>query len=520
MASWKRQLHLWHRWLGIAIGLLVLLWFGSGIVMMYVPYPSLTEQERMAWLAPIDGAKVRLSAWDAWQASAQPGVPDAVRLNTVAGRPAYHFQSAGGLHSVWADTGAVMRVTGSVAIGTAAGAGPTSGARPAAAPPVVEQIELDQWTFGRVAAHRPLYRVDTGDAAGSVLYVSGRTGELVRDTTRSERAWNWVGSIIHWIYITPLRKHGDAWRQVVMWTSAVALLLALTGMVLGIQRLRLLRRYASGSRSPYKGWQAWHHWLGLSLGTVTLTWLLSGWLSVTPFGWLSSPGITARDQLAFAGGPLERSDLSVAVASAVHAYPGVLELEWRRVGGSLYLAALERTGRQLLDAHRMEAVGALPQGVLLRAAQAVRPDAAVKDAAMLAEGDHYYYSHHRQAAFPVLRVQFLLPDETTFYADPMQGQLAGYADSNSKWNRWLFNGLHQLDFASAVRARPVWDVLVASLCLLGALLSLTGVVLGWRRLRTRDRRATWPPPLPPGCAVPRPWRSRSPCLPRDQTPRG
>lgn len=53
MGSWKRQLHLMHRWLGIGIGLLVLLWFGSGMVMMYVPYPALTEPERMAWLAPL-----------------------------------------------------------------------------------------------------------------------------------------------------------------------------------------------------------------------------------------------------------------------------------------------------------------------------------------------------------------------------------------------------------------------------------------------------------------------------------
>ena len=476
MGSWKRQLHLWHRWLGIGVGLLVLLWFGSGIVMMYVPYPALTEQERMAWLPPIDPAQVRVSAWDAWQATAQPGMPGAVRLNSVAGRPVYHFQAERSLHSIWADTGAALRVTDGMAAAAARSVVP--GAQVLS----VEQLELDQWTFGRVAVHRPLYRGAAGDAAGSVLYVSGRTGELVRDTTRSERAWNWAGSVIHWIYFTPLRTHGEPWRQVVMWTSAVALMLAMTGMVLGIQRLRLRRRYANGARSPYKGWQAWHHWLGLILGTLTLTWLFSGWLSVTPFGWLSSPGITAQDGLAFAGGPLDRADLAVAAADAVRVHPGVLELEWRRVGGKLYLSALERTQRRLLDAHSAAAVGALPADVLLRAVRATRPAAPLKDAVMLSSGDNYYYSHHHQAAFPVLRVQFQLPDETTFYADPVQGQLVGYADSNSKWNRWLFNGLHQFDFAPIVRTRPVWDVLVVSLCLLGAILGITGVVLGWRRI--------------------------------------
>lgn len=476
MGSWKRQLHLWHRWLGIGIGLLVLLWFGSGIVMMYVPYPALTEQERMAWLTPIEPAKVRISAWDAWQVTAQPGVPGAVRLNTVEGRPAYHFQAGRGLHSVWADTGAALQVTDRMAVAAARSAVP--GARALS----VERLELDQWTFGHVASHRPLYRVAVDDAAGSVLYVSGRTGELVRDTTRGERAWNWAGAVIHWIYFTPLRMHGEPWRQVIMWTSAVALLLAMTGMVLGIQRLRLRRRYANGARSPYKGWQAWHHWLGLTLGTLTLTWLFSGWLSVTPFGWLSSPGITARDKLAFAGGPLDRSDLSVVAGDVVRAHSGVLELEWRRVGGKLYLSALERTQRRLFDALCAVTVDALPSEVLLRAVRATRPDAPLKEAVMLSSGDNYYYSHHHQAAFPVLRVQFELPDETTFYADPVDGKLAGYADSNSKWSRWLFNGLHQLDFVSIIRTRPLWDMLVVSLCLLGAILSSTGVVLGWRRL--------------------------------------
>lgn len=486
MGSWKRQLHLWHRWLGIAIGLLVLLWFGSGIVMMYVPYPALTEPERMAWLAPLDAGKVKLGALEAWRGAGQPGLPAAVRLNTVAGRPAYHFQADGKLHSVWADTGAPLRVDDGVVLATARATVPGAQALS------VETLQLDQWTFGRVAAHRPLYRVAMDDAAGSVLYVSGRTGELVRDTTRSERAWNWAGSVLHWIYFTPLRTHGEPWRQVVMWTSAAALLLAMSGMVLGLQRLRLRRRYAGGARSPYKGWQAWHHWLGLSLGSLTLTWLFSGWLSVTPFGWLSSPGITARDRLAFAGGPLDGGDLALApaaLASALRGRPVVLELEWRRVGGALYLAALERTGRSLLHGRDGggAAAGGVPAQALLRAVQAARPGVALRGVDMLDSGDHYYYSHHNAAAFPVLRVRFDLDDGTTLYADPLQGTLAGHADSNGKWNRWLFNGLHRLDFAAVLRVRPLWDAMVASLCVLGAMLSATGVVLGWRRLGKRLR---------------------------------
>lgn len=477
MGSWKRQLHLWHRWLGIVIGLLVLLWFGSGIVMMYVPYPELTEEERMAWLAPLDPAYVRIDADVAWTAAALPDMPDAVRLNTVAGRPAWHFRHEGGWHSVWADNGVPLEVTNRVVLSSARSAAPD--ARSLA----IDTIDLDQWTFGAVRVHRPLYRVAADDDAGSVLYVSGRTGELVRDTTRSERAWNWVGSVIHWVYVTPLRKHNEAWRQAVMWTSGVALLLAVTGMVLGIQRLRVRRRYAGGRMSPYKGWQAWHHWLGLGVGLVAITWLFSGWLSVGPFGFPSGGGISPQDRLAFAGGALDRNDLLVDAAARLRTHPGTLELEWRRVGGKLYLSALGGEGRTLIDAQEGAAVTRLPQDALLLAAQALRPGARL-DAHWLTESDDYYYSHHRMASFPVLRARFDLPDAPAFYIDPAQGRLAGYVDRDSRWNRWLFNGLHQLDFA-VLRTRPVWDVVVIVLCVLGFMLTFSGLVLGWRRLNKR-----------------------------------
>jgi len=42
-----------HRYLGVVLGLLMLAWFVSGIVMMYVPYPQRGESERTSALAPV-----------------------------------------------------------------------------------------------------------------------------------------------------------------------------------------------------------------------------------------------------------------------------------------------------------------------------------------------------------------------------------------------------------------------------------------------------------------------------------
>ena len=43
-----------HRYLGIAVGLMMAIWFASGAVMMYVGFPELAEKERIARLPPLD----------------------------------------------------------------------------------------------------------------------------------------------------------------------------------------------------------------------------------------------------------------------------------------------------------------------------------------------------------------------------------------------------------------------------------------------------------------------------------
>lgn len=44
----KRWTYLVHRWLGIGGCLLMLLWFVSGMVMLFIGYPKLTPGERLA----------------------------------------------------------------------------------------------------------------------------------------------------------------------------------------------------------------------------------------------------------------------------------------------------------------------------------------------------------------------------------------------------------------------------------------------------------------------------------------
>ena len=47
-------------------------------------------------------------------------------------------------------------------------------------------------------------------------------------------------------------------------------------------------------------------------------------------------------------------------------------------------------------------------------------------------------------------------------------------------SRWLYRGLHSLDFPWLYKYRPLWDIVVITLMLGGTALCMTSLVLTWR----------------------------------------
>ena len=76
-----RTLVLIHRWLGVAFCLLFAMWFATGVVMHFVPYPSLTEAERIAGLAPLGAGSLPYGP-DA--AVAATGIREATRVRLLS----------------------------------------------------------------------------------------------------------------------------------------------------------------------------------------------------------------------------------------------------------------------------------------------------------------------------------------------------------------------------------------------------------------------------------------------------
>jgi len=497
----KRTLYLIHRWLGIVLCLFMAMWFFSGVVMMYVGHPKLTPSERLASLPALDAARCCAALPAIIAAAGRTESPTAVRLTSVAGVPRV-LLSYGRSEVVAVDGLSARRiefVSAADALAAAQAYLPGSQARDQAL--VLE----DAWTHSKaMAPHRPLHRLQMDDAQSTVLYVSSQTGEVVRDATGIERGWGWVGAWIHWLY--PFRGGllDGLWSEIVIYTSIAATGLALLGMVVGVWRWRFAGRFSSGSRSPYReSWMRWHHLLGLVFGAITVTFIFSGLMSMNPFKVLDS----GAPKLAQRMSPNERWNvrhfgLSASQALSRFAAGGFVarELEWRMVGGAGYFLALNGQGDSRLlaagitlgDAAPFEAFSMAQMQTL---GSALFPKNKVMEATVLHEYDTYYYSREPHTMgggvkhLPVLRLKFDDPQSSWLQLDPSTGAVINQLDAYGRVRRWLFAFLHSWDWLPLLERRPLWDIWMIGLSLGGFMISVTGVVLGWRRLQRKKRES-------------------------------
>ena len=472
----KRWLLYVHRWLGVMTCVLSVMWFSSGLVMLYVPFPAWEDAQRLAALPPIAPGTVKVLPDEALARSGLTALPSVFRLEMGAEGPVYRIVAGGKHVSVSATSGETI---GNVAEPDARKFVSAAFGEKIAG---VSVIDYDQWTVTRrFDAHRPLHKVDLADAAATVVYVSSRTGEIVQDTTRFERVWNWLGAIPHWIYFSPLRKDADLWHQVVVWLSGPMIIGAIAGMWIGILRLRPSRAAKGRSMTPYRGWMKWHHLGGLIGGVFLVTWIASGWLSMNPFKLFAGSQITDAQRAAYAGrgSPPALGVTSDALAAAIGT--GTRELSFAWVGGTPVMIARTKSAQALLAAGNGSPL-ALDQGLLVKAAQAAYPADGLAGVDLLTKEDVYWYSHHRKRPLPVLRVQFDDADRSWLFIDPATGELAGLSDSSARTYRWLFNFLHDYDLPILLRNPPARDILVWLLSIAGLVISVSGVVAGWRAL--------------------------------------
>jgi hypothetical protein len=97
MLDWRKALIYTHRWAGIALTAVFVVWFVSGVIFVYVGMPTLPAEERLLRMEPLDLTNVAVTPADA-ASRAGLQAPSRVRIAMSGGRPVYRFQSGGTLN--------------------------------------------------------------------------------------------------------------------------------------------------------------------------------------------------------------------------------------------------------------------------------------------------------------------------------------------------------------------------------------------------------------------------------------
>ncbi|MNJ25654.1 hypothetical protein D3C77_201050 [compost metagenome] len=493
----KRYLYLWHRWLGIVLCLFMALWFVSGVVMLYVGYPKLTVAERLAPLPLLSAQDCCVGLDVALAASGEQAPPQHVKLTSIANTPRY-LLSYPGKPQVAIDARSGQRIA---PLGEAEALAVASAFAEGAAARYLGLVDEDAWSHSRsLDSERPFHVVQVDDAEQRRLYISQHNGRVVRDVSAQERLWNWVGAWLHWVY--PLRGGVvDQWAgDVVIYLSLAGTVVAVLGLVIGLMRWRFGTPYRSGARSPYPaGFARWHHIGGLLFGVVLIAWMFSGLVSMQPWQLFKSP--STLSQTAYRGAELraEAFDVTAEQALARFEQAGVAprELDWRITAGVAYLVAHERSGtRRVLPAHGVAEPSLQVPGTLLEhAAQAMQPEAHV-EFLWLTGYDFYYFPRAETSMYalqnkplPMLRARFDDPAGTWIHIDPYSGEVIEQLDQRMRVYRWLFNLLHSWDWLPLLERPLLREVLIIVFSAGGFVISVSGGVMGWRRLQRASGRS-------------------------------
>lgn len=465
--DWRRPVVLTHRWLGMSLGLLVAMWFITGMVMMYARMPRLPAIERLARLEPLEFSRAHVSLPEA-VGQRHLGPVHALRIVMLLGRPVYHVLTDRGWASISSENGQLLAALNrDEALELARRFDPIDAATMRYD---TRLVDADQWTLENRTL-LPLHRIAVGDPLDTYLYVSERSGDMELRTTGRERRLAYAGAVLHWLYFAPLRRHGTAWAQTIIWVSLAACLMCGAGLLWGVYL---------GLPSPHRGLMRWHHRCGLVFGAATLTWTFSGLLSLDPWDWHPSTQPTREQRDAFSGGPVrldERLFDRVRHAAVERISHGL-----RTSAREIEIVPFRGDARVIVDG---QTGNLIDRSALIAAARDAMPGTAIADIAWLDEYDAYYYDRQRELPLPILRVRYSDNAHTWLYIDAARGAIVRKEERLTRLNRWLYHGLHSLDFPFLYGRRPLWDLIVILLSVGGLSSAITAARPAWRRLRRR-----------------------------------
>jgi hypothetical protein len=238
---------------------------------------------------------------------------------------------------------------------------------------------------------------------------------------------------------------------------------------------------------------------GLVFGLGAVTWAFSGMLSMDPLPYRAGPGSGERT-----AGPdfsqALRGGLQFEAFQARHprdvlrqlANLNVKELELTAIAGEpAYFATLAGGDTRIVflsEPLSGPPVAALGHDRVIDIVTRAAGSGGLAEIRVLDRYDRYYLDRRGNRPLPVILARLNDRDGSRYYIDPKSARVAGTYSARNWVSRWLYHGLHSLDFPWLYNYRPAWDIVVIVFMVGGTSLCVTALILSWRVLgRTLKR---------------------------------
>ena len=467
-----------HRVLGTIISLLFLMWFVSGLVLLYHNFPNVTKQqiyENMSLLPDslpsLDNISKRINISDTDIQSVSISEQKRQTIYTIQTKDSTYLLCADSAKEITPINDQLILATAQHWVNT----------------PILKidtLLERDIWImYTRYEKELPIYKFYFDDTEKHQLYISSQTAEVQQFTTETERFWAWVGSIPHKFYIPILRKHTDAWTTALTVSGFIAMIVAMSGMYLGI--MVTYRRYRKNKKltSPYKKpWYSWHHVAGLFFGLFMITFAFSGAMALQkiPQWIIKTHGDYRISDKKLKGKQPKIKNYKLDYRLLKSKYSNIKAIEWTYFRDIPIYNIIDGNKEISIDASS-DSIKELyiPTSEVEKAIKSVHGENIKYNISLIYEYDEYYLSRNKNLPLPVYKVMIDNEDHSRYYINPTNGNFS-YLNKSRIAKKWVFSGLHYLNIKYLVERPILWTVLIWLLCIGGTIVSGTGVYLSVR----------------------------------------
>lgn len=474
-----------HRFSASFLSLMFVIWFFSGIVLIFAGFPHASREKRFLHLQEFEAKDFR---------NLQAPLVDfkgKIALELCNNKPVYRIYKGGKKQTVY-DAQSLDIIPGfSQSFAKSLSESYTGMS--------VEKIELqtefDQWIpWSYYKPLLPFYKCIMNDADNTIIYISTKTGEIIQKTTRTKRVLAWLGAIPHWIYFKSLRLQVEKWKTVVITLSLLGLIVSISGIYIGIKMALIRRR--KRKLTPYKRFlYKWHHLLGFFFGFFVFTFLLSGLFSVYDLPeWIAGINKDNKTKIKWNQSiDLKKfKELSPnKIYQAVKRKKGIRKITWHTVFNEpqirIYyenyrvpeLYTLQDTNLVALSQYSIEKVSNYAKEVLGNTPFKLD----------LQTASDYYYMASAMYYLPCPAYKITIEDEekTWLYINPSTGEIAKKLTKQRRISRWIYRALHTFDFLK-LSVGDIWrQTLLVILSLAGFIISLTGLILSTKWFKRKWR---------------------------------